>query len=231
MKEAEKIKEKFGKARADTKAYLKKQKIEHHMFYGPATDSYYSNEWRIMFLNMEAYGYEDCGLVDVAGMELKRWLYDDGGTNTKTVRYSMAIAATLLSALSHKKKPTADLVSDAYHSHEILDDTLAKIVYYNIRPTSNPEIAQDAQAIAQSASLGIAPYIVAEIQALEPHAIIVSGEAGLAAFNDMFGTNLEFHGQVKLKSGTVVKSISHPSRPSYDRFASEIQQIVDFSRK
>ena len=64
--------------------------------------------------------------------------------------------------------------------------------------------------------------------ALEPHVILVSGHAGLAAFNAMWHLfpELRFLEGRRHSDTTFIQSIRRPSRPNYDEYASTIADIV-----
>ena len=216
----------FIAARGATRDFLTRSAAEHHMFHGPATDRYWSERFRVMILNMEAYGYD--GHCDVDRDTLIDWLYDAGNTGTRTTRYSLAILSVLLKRLEKSSAASWDALQAAYADDTLLEDTLDRTVYFNIRPETNKRKEQDFAAIAGVGSSEVGQLIWAEIQALEPHVILVSGQAGLVALNGVaaFNPQITFRGSMVDSSGLVIQSISHPSRPQYEEWASVIESIA-----
>jgi hypothetical protein len=217
--------ESFLRARADTRDFLARSSADHHMFHGPATDRYWSEPFRIMILNMEAYGYD--GHCEVDRDTLIDWLYDAGNTRTRTTRYSLAILSVLLKRLEGASGASWAALQAAYGDDTLLEDTLDRTVYFNIRPETNVRKEQDYAAIAAVGSSDIGRLIWAEIRALEPHVILVGGQAGLAALNGVTAMNppIPFRGSFIDPSGLIIHSISHPSRPQYEEWASVIESV------
>lgn len=216
----------FIAARGATRDFLARSAAEHHMFHSPATDRYWSEPFRLMILNMEAYGYG--GHCDVDRDTLIDWLYDAGNTGTRTTRYSLAILSVLLKRLERLSEASWDALQTAYGDDTLLEETLDRTVYFNIRPETNDRKEQDYAAIAGVGSSEIGKFIWAEIQALEPHVILVGGQAGLAALNGVAAMNppIPFRGSSIHPSGLIIQSISHPSRPQYEEWASVIEGIA-----
>ena len=216
----------FIAARKITREFLARSTTEHHMFYGPATDRYWSEPFRVMILNMEAYGYH--GHCEVDRVILTDWLYDAGNTGTRTTRYSLAILLVLLKRLEKSSYASWDALQAAYGDDTLLQDTLDRTVYFNIRPETNERKEQDYAAIARVGSSEVGQLIWAEIQALEPQVILVGGQAGLVALNGVaaFNPPIAFRGSMVDSSGLVIQSISHPSRPQYKEWASVIESIA-----
>ncbi len=219
------FKRNFKQARYKTEKYLEETGTKKHMFYGPASDKYWSAPLRVLLLNMEPYGYEKCDLVNVDYDVLKQWLFDAGKTRTRTVRNSISIAYTLIEAVYNGKEPSEEAMRKAYQCRDLLESALQTVAYYNIRPTSNSEKPQDGLEICNSGLGEISKLIRAELKALEPHVIFVSGKAGLAAFNAMWDTQLRFR-QRHWDGKTVIQSIRHPSRISYSESSKMIAEVA-----
>jgi hypothetical protein len=215
-------------ARQQMRQFLKDTGVSHHMFYGPTSDEYWSAPLRVLAVNMEPYGYEDCGIVEVDWQCLRGWMYDAGSTRTKTVRYTLAIMRTLIDAYTIGTVPTGDYMRMAYSGAPELEAIAQRVVYYNIRPTSNANKEQDFASIVASGSSTIADFTRREMVALEPHVILVSGHAGLAAFNAMWQLvpALRFLEGRRHSERTFIQSIRHPSRPNYEEYASTITDVV-----
>lgn len=218
--------ESFLRARASTRDFLARANGEHHMFHGPTTGRYWSEPFRVIILNMEAYGYD--GHYEVDRDTLIDWLYDVGNTRTRTTRYSMAILSVLLKRLDKSSEASWDALQAAYSDDTLLEDTLDRTVYFNIRPETNKNKAQDFAAIAGVGTSEVGRFIWAEIQALEPHVLLISGQAGLTALNGIASIEppIPFRGSYIAPSGTIIHSISHPSRPRYEEWASVIENVA-----
>lgn len=196
------------------------------MFHGPVTDRYWSEPFRLMILNMEAYGYD--GYCEVDRDTLIDWLYDAGDTGTRTTRYSLAILSVLLKRLEGASEASWGALQASYGDDALLEDTLDRTVYFNIRPETNTRKEQDYAAISSVGSSDIGQFIWAEIQALAPHVILVGGQAGLEALNGVSTIDppIPFRGSIVAPSGVIIQSISHPSRPKYDEWASAIESVA-----
>ena len=220
------IKGNFLEARNETEKFLKKANIEHHMYYGPVSEAYFSEKYRILFINMEPYGYEDCGLVNVDENTLLSWFQDEGDTDTRTVKYSLAFCHVLMNCLNIKEEAKYEDFQNSYKNIDELKTILKKIVYYNIRPTSNSEKSQDYIRIIESGENQLSKFISNELKSLEPNFIIIGGDAGLYAFNTMSGTDIKFKDVIIDRNGTIIGSIKHPSRPNYNEYVECINEIL-----
>jgi hypothetical protein len=165
-------------ARQQMRQFLQDTGVDHHMFHGPTSDEYWSAPLRVLAVNMEAYGYEDCGHVEVDLPCLLNWMHDRGRTRTKTVRYTFSIIRALIDSYTGGTVPTGDYLRRAYSDAPELEAIARRVVYYNIRSTSNANKAQDFARIVASGSSTIADFKRREMVALEPHVILVSGHAG-----------------------------------------------------
>ena len=215
-------------ARQQTRQFLRETGVDHHMFYGPTSDAYWSAPWRILAVNLEPYGYEDCGHVDVDLDCLLGWMYGGADKRSKTVRYTLAIVKTLTDALDSNIPPCPQHFCTAYADAPSLEATLRRIAYYNIRPTSNPEKPEDAASIVASGSTALSAFVRDEMLALAPHVILVSGHSGLSAFNAMWRLNppLPYLTAMRHSCGAVIQSVRHPSRPNYSSFATTLSNAL-----
>lgn len=197
------------------------------MFYGPVADDYWESSPRIVAINMEAYGYEDCGHVEVDYETLLGWMYNAGHTGTKTVRYTSLFCHLLSSRLLRGLSLTETAIKEAFQDRSTLETTLRRISYYNIRPTSNSEIQQDSARIAEAGSQPIAAFTLSEMLALEPEVVVIGGKASLQAFNSLWKlqTRMSFR-ETRREGATVFCSIDHPSRPNYGSWITTIEAIA-----
>ena len=197
------------------------------MFYGPVSPSYWKQRFRLVIINMEPYGYH--GICEVDRDTLIDWLYDAGDSGTRTTRYSFAILSVLLATLECGTPPSNTGLQSAYTDDETLEGTLDRTVYFNIRPESNEQKSQDFAAITGVGSSKIGPLIWREIEALDAHAVFISGKAGLNALNGIstLVPQLSFRELRRTPSGTVFRSIPHPSRPNYDNWLTAIREVEE----
>lgn len=215
-------KQEFLKAREDTKQFLKESNIKHHMFYGPTTDKYWEQNIKILFINMEPYGYKD--LVYVNRETLQNWLYDVGNTGTRTVRYSLSFIKTLFDCIENNINIEQSSLRTAYRNIKVLEEVLDRITYWNIRPTSNIRKEQNFVEITKSGTGNLSQYIYKEMLSLDPNIIIIGGDAGLIAFNNMWDTSIRYKDNTE-KGGIIIQSIQHPSIPNYNEYVQAIKNI------
>lgn len=193
------------------------------MFYGPASDEYWSAPLRVLAVNMEPYGYEDCGHTEVDLPCLVRWI-----RAAKTTRCTFATLRTLIDAHAEGTLPTYEYLKMASSDEKGLEAVVRRTAYFNIRPTSNANKEQDISSITASGLDATAQFIRDEMMALEPHVVFVSGHAGLAAFNAMWMLNpgLRFLESRWHSKSMLLQSIRHPSRANYTEYASIIANLV-----
>ena len=215
----------FDLARLCTRQFVQETGLCEHMFYGPTSDEYWSAPLRVLAVNMEPYG---CAGGDVDLDELLGWMFDDSKTGTKTVRKTFSFIRTLLDAYTADIVPTREHLKMAYSDSTELKAIAKRAVYYNIRSISNTEKEQDVASIVASGSSPIADFTRREMLALEPHVILVSGQAGLTAFNTMWqlAPRLCFLTGCRYSDSTFIQSIRHPSRSNYEEYASTITNVV-----
>jgi len=199
------------------------------MFYGPTTDRYWVEPFKIVALNMEPYGYENMGIVDVTRDDLIEWICDAGKTGTRTTRYTLAIVSVALACYEKNIPATREMLSFAFSDYELIKNTLDRTAYYNIRAQSNSAKPQNYAAISEVGQSDTGQYIWDEIMALKPNVIFVGGHAGLAAVNQLLSplNRMQFRNSAKVGE-CLIHSISHPSRPAYDAWCLAINQSVNW---
>ena len=218
----------FAKARQRTLDHLRDAGIVHHMLHGPSSDDYWSAPLRVLVVNMESYGYSECGHWNVDLECLLERMYDRGKTGTKTVRYTLAMIKVLIDAYTTKTVPSPKHFKAAYAGAPSLEVVLREIAYYNIRPTSNLEKREDTANIIASGSTVLSEFVRDEMLALDPKVILIAGSSGLKAFNTMWSLNpsLRYLDSIKHPCGAVVQSIKHPSRADYKVWTSTISNVI-----
>src|ERR1022692_2207881 len=100
----------YLQARDQTRQYINEAGVAHHMYYGPPNDRYWAEPLKVLAVNMEPYGYEECGQVEITPEGLIDWLRDAGNTRTRTVRYTLSVAKCLLGA-HRSEEHTSELQS------------------------------------------------------------------------------------------------------------------------
>lgn len=213
----------FEKQKRATEQFLKNNGIGKHMVHGPIDDLYWKQPVKILMINEEAYGY-DYQIVDKKC--LWDWVADAGKTKSKTAKTTVAFAAILLKVIEHGEVPSPSSVQSVRRDMKLLESTLDRICYYNIKSTSNDRKPEDKLGIIASGSNEISGYIKNEILALDADLIFVSGKPGTAAFAKMFGLEkLRYLGTASM-GGTHVQSLRHMSRANYTEYATAIKTAV-----
>lgn len=201
------------------------------MLHGPTCDKFWDEPIRLVAVNMESYGYG--GRHEVDHDTLIDWLYDAGGTGTKTTRRTLAILSLLRRRLSTGEPATWGGFQATYANDVELELELSRCVYYNIRPESNEVIRQNSSAIAAVGSSKVGALIWNELLALDPHVMLISGRAGLAALNGLanLGTPLRYKGNVIHERGFVIQSFGHPAYPRYNDWAAMIEDVASIKQE
>jgi hypothetical protein len=129
--------------------------------------------------------------------------------------------------LETKLSPDLNEIKSSYYDNGILEDTLSKITIYNIRPTSNSVKQQDVYEIANSSQGVLGEYVQKEIEALEADYIIVSGKAGLFAFERIMRIqeNIQKDKPTRINN-SVILAVKHFSRPSYKTWIKNIEDLL-----
>jgi hypothetical protein len=200
--------------------------VKEHLFYAPTSDRYWNEPFRLVAVNMEPYGLADKNISSIDRDELMTWIYDGGATRTRTTRYTLALLSGILAIIHNNVAADADLFRSAYQNDSLIEETLDRIAYYNMRPQSNSQKAQDSSAIAAVGRSEFGRLLWEEILALDPHVILVSGQAGRAAINQVLNLThpILFRGSA-IHNGVLIQSIPHPSRPSYADWSTTARKI------
>ena len=216
----------FIRARSETISFLDSKGIADHMLHAPASADYWDQPLRLVAVNMESYGYD--GRYEVDRDTLIDWLYDAGNTRTQTTRRTLAILSLLRRRLLTDKPATWDDFQSTCADDTELELELDRCVYFNIRPESNEVIQQNSTEIAAVGSSEIGTYIWKELLALDPHVMLVSGHAGLAALNGLahLDSPLHYKENTVHPRGFIIQSFGHPAYPRYDDWASMIEDVA-----
>jgi hypothetical protein len=222
----------YAEARTKLREYLTRTGITDHMFYGPTSEQYWKESFKLVAVNMEPYGYERTGYYEVPRDELVNWIYDEGNTRTRTTRYTLTILGAALTCFHDKVSPSRELLSSIYADGERVEGILDRTVYYNIRAQSNTQKPQDFAAISAVGRSEAGRLVWNEILSLNPDVIVIGGQAGLAAINELLASHetLNFRGSLIVGS-LLLQSISHPSRPAYNAWCDAIGRIVKWKNE
>ena len=221
-------KEEYCTAQAETLAYINAQGIVDHIVYGPMSDRYWSEPVRMVAINLEPWGYGGCGIFRAVDSELRKWIDDsNSGQRSKTARGTFALMTVALSHLGGGNKASRASFQAAYRDRKLLEQTLLRTTYYNMRPESNSSKNQNIKAITSVGSSDLGHLIWREIKALDPHVLFVSGKAGLAALNVLLGLGkpIGFRECFTHPDGYIVQSIAHPSRANYSQWTAAVEAV------
>lgn len=211
------------------KEWYASNNIDNYFLDGPVTENYWSEPFKIAVLNLEAYGYEECGKVPISSELIDGWMRATGGDDkTKTTRYTSVFIHTLLKALHGRTTIDTQKVKSYYYCLDELLKSMEQISYLNIRKTSNIAPSQDIAAI-QRESEGIwLSFLQKQFVELAPHLVIVGGKEGCSIANEIFGLNgkLTFKGHYVANNGLKIKSVKHFSRPNYTEMAKAINDCI-----
>ncbi len=210
--------------------FLKTTGVKHHMFYGPTSPTYWDEPIRIVALNMEPYGYENEGHMQVDRDTLIDWIYPAKGHPHHTARYSYTIISVLLECIEEKAFPCKDDFQCTFADDTKIERAMERSVYYNLRPESNSQITQDVAAILSVGESELGRLIWEDIKTLDPHLLIVSGKAGLSSLNSLLRLSkpLSFCGHCVQPDGLFIQSMSHPSRPNYSKWSDLAEDIINW---
>lgn len=208
--------------------YCRKQKIEHYFTDGPVSPKYWSESKRVMVVNLEAYGYEECGHTPIDADVIKHWMLSTGGKiKTKTTRYTGVFVNALFSRILSNKPVSAASIRGTYHDIDRLVDSMNRIAYVNIRKTSNSNVPQDIEMIRFELE-NHGPFIRRQIEILAPNIIVFGGHEGCNAANRLFDLNdqLAYKGRKRTNANCLLASVKHFSRISYADFAKAVNGIA-----
>ena len=210
----------FQLARESTKQAISDNRISHHMFHGPATDEYWCQKSKIAIVNLESYGYQECGLVNVDYGTLHGWMLNIN-RRIRTVRNSVALASVILKGIRESVVISESELAHAYRDTKRLEATLRVIAYYNINGTSNSVTQQNLKMISKSGDGAVGACVGKEILSLDANIILVSGRGGCDAINSMLGLSgrLSYLSSTEISNSLTIFSIRHPSRPKYVEYA------------
>jgi len=218
------MKPEYESAKIKTSQLADKLNLNHHMIYGPTTKTYWEQKIKIVAVNLEPYGYEGHRRYEVTREILNEWMFNAG--KSRTVRNTMAAIDVLINGFYNRKSITDNDFKMAYSNTESLIKTLDKICYYNIRPVSN-NIKNEANRGALDYTSEITDSIALELKLLNPDVYLVSGNKATLALTKLLKINPNsFINGVINHENTVIISVKHFSRPSYNQLTTVISQAL-----
>lgn len=201
----------------DNYCTTKKRPGWHH--YGPASlDGYEASSPKIMLVNAESGGYEDC--CGVPQNEYITWI--EGGWNTP--RYGAVLITAIRQAVQNLLDNVETVPFDRHSYIRIYSDTdlllenMRPTIYMNARVASNDSGSsreQVSEVLSDAAEF--AHYRARFVEVMQPDVVVCAGKSAKSA---MFADQGVFHpdqlsadGVVKIGKTTVVLS-PHLSRPN-----------------
>ena len=176
--------ESFSMARQETRDFLVANNISHHMYHGPVTLEYWKSKQKILIINCESYGYQDCRHVEVDYDMVLGWMFNEN-KKTKTVRNSVSMINVLIDCITRGVKASELSFKSAYRDIDSLKNGLKGIAYYNVRAESNDEVKLNADRVSCSGRGSMASVVGKEIMSLSPDYTFISGRSGCHALNEM----------------------------------------------
>lgn len=202
----------YNIAKKKTESFLSESNVKHYMLYAPTTESYWSQNPKLLILNLEPYGYEGHHLYHVDKETLVSWL---NNKKSKTVRYTMSFVSVFLNAFMKRVVPTVTNFRSTFNDTEHLSKVLDKICYYNIRALSNDVVPQK-QLSENDFSGKLSELLGEELKALDADIIIISGDQPRIIANKILFPTTPFNPHsVQEIDGKIVICTKHFSRPSY----------------
>lgn len=201
--------------------FFKKHNIEHFQTDGPVTEAYWEQPIRIVIANLESYGYDECNHSKVQ-KEIHTW-FDD---RHNTVLNSILFAHCLLSGIKGELLSRNQMLSLRKQHYEIRE-TLDKTSYINLKKVSGSQVNLNKHEYKSVMDLpGYCALLKTQIEALNPHILIVSGRDGLATIRQVYANSqISYNGSLLVKGGPIVGSIRHFSRIQYANFEDRIDVI------
>jgi len=194
--------------------------IYDYMVYSPFSDEYWNQQKKIVICNLETFGYDDCGVINVNIDQFAQWFR---ATNiTKTCRYSIVFIYGLLLKLQHNYVDI-NILKQKYKEEDELLSVLPKITYMNIRKHSNPNINQDIQGIIHESIL-YKDELCAFIDALTPDILLIGGRVGAYVLGEVLSSTIPFNSNIQI-GNTLVCSVRHFSRFNYSYYLDKINEI------
>lgn len=203
--------------------------IEHYIFFGPTSTEYWKQDLKVLLINMEAYGYQNCKFINVnKDKTLFNWVFNKDNKNN-TNRNTVLFSYLLKKAIREGVIVTKEQIKKEFHNGKVLEKTLEEIVIYNIKPTSNSKVKEDYKGIISSNEGRMGDYLRREILTLNPNIIVISGHSTLIAFKKLFKihTNFKENNNIIIYNGMIIASIKHFSRPSYKKWIEVITTIEE----
>ena len=202
---------------------LEEKGIYSYMIYKPF-DDYWNQKTKIMVCNLETYGYDDCGIIEVNINQLKDWMK---ATNiTRTTRNTSVFIYALQKALSNQKL-TQQEIRKTYYQFDDLVKAMNRICYMNFRKESNPNVSQDVNNIIAEVKEN-KDILIRFILACEPNIILIGGHLGVNSFNTIFEPEKRlFYDSETEYEGIRIISTKHLSRISYSYIENKIKTIIE----
>jgi|GEM_PF-2200985 len=197
--------------------YMNKNEVFDSFYaYGPLSEKYWTFKHRILVCNLEPYDERE-GVIKVDIDLYKEWIKAPTGI------YTAKFITGLIKALNQENRDESISLNNV--CNEELLSYMENIAYMNFRISSGKNRTADKIGILKDVRTH-PDYLIAQINSLYPDMLIIGGEVGLKAYNELFNTNLKFDTTVILK-GKVICSIQHPSKPRPEKYEYYNEKVIE----
>jgi len=192
---------------------------ENYLVYGPLTNQYWSEKYRILFCNLEPHHLgKQFGKPEVDYKYIEEnWL------GNSTIENSKLFVDALFKALESGRALSSIQIEKLCADTKYNLSPLRRISYMNWRVTTSNETNQSTNAILNQ-TRKLKDLIREQIEFLDPKVVIVGGKLSPLIVNELYSSNLEF-GKHKFINGKLFFSIPHPSRKGFVSYAERIGRI------
>ena len=210
----------YWKFMDDFSEHLKKENINSFYQFGPLSSDYWSQKYRILMINAEAYAKPYPNDIEELNIKYinKKWR-NENNKLSKTTIGSMSFACRLFKYLG---------VYDFNNDESSKLDALAKCAYINFRLTWNDKYDDFGNKITKLDNHGIwkelkitESWLRKQVEKLSPHAIVIGGAANCDFFNVCF-----FQGDKNNKDWFISKGFAKKIKSGNPEFRNYNNAIV-----
>jgi len=196
--------------------YMDKYEVYESFYsYGPLTNNYWTYKPRILVCNLEPYDEREGNII--VDMNLyKEWI------KANTGKYTAKFITGLLKKIN--KENNNDLISFENFSNTELLSYMENVAYMNFRISSGINVSADIEGILKDVRTH-PDYIIAQMNTLCPDIIIIGGEVGCRAYNELFHAALKFN-TTTILNGKVICSIKHFRKADYKYYNEKVNEIL-----
>ena len=197
--------------------YMDKYEVfESFYAYGPLSDNYWKFEPKILVCNLEPYDERE-GNVAVDVNLYKEWI------KVNTGKYTAKFITGLIKTLK-QENPDESIRFESFSNQELLS-YIENIAYMNFRISSGLNVPADNDGILKDVRTH-PDYLIAQINSLCPDILIIGGEIGCRAYNELFHTTLKFN-TTTIVNDKVICSIKHFRSADYKYYNEKVIEIIN----